>query len=255
MKAKVADIVSAVERLAPPEGAESYDNIGLLVGDAGAEVCRVLVALDVTMAVIEEAAEKQAQLIITHHPVIFSPMRAIRTDQPQGMRIAALLQKGIHVAAAHTNLDAASGGVPDALAQALGLCDCARHGFLLIGAFEKPMTLPAVCRLAAARLEGPMAPYAVGDAGRPVQRVALAVGQAEESALEEARALGADVLIAGDVKHHQLIDAGLCGLPVVVLGHGASELPVVELLSRGLQKALDALQYEVEVMRSTCRLL
>lgn len=114
------DLMDLMEEIAPRHLAESWDNPGLLVGSPRARVARVLVCLDVSDAVIEQAAACGAQLIIAHHPLIFQPLKAIRTEEPAGRRIAALLAHGIAVFAAHTNLDIAAGGVNDVLAHLVG---------------------------------------------------------------------------------------------------------------------------------------
>lgn len=122
--ARVKDIAEVMDRWCPPEWAESWDNVGLLVGDPAAEVKRVLVTLDVTPAAAFEAAQKGAQMIVSHHPLIFKPLKSLRADRA-GQGIAwRLARDGIAAFAAHTNLDVAPGGVNDALAAALELQDC-----------------------------------------------------------------------------------------------------------------------------------
>ena len=114
---KINDIVAYTQSIAPYESAESWDNVGLLAGSPDEEVSRVLLALDITADVIEEALEKGASMIISHHPVIFEPLRALSPDEP-----AYLLAKyGIAALCLHTNLDRAEQGVNTALGAALGL--------------------------------------------------------------------------------------------------------------------------------------
>lgn len=125
MAVPVGTIVRWMERWAPPAMAEPDDKIGLQVGSMNAPVSNVLVALDVTEAVVEEAVRTGAELIVAHHPVIFRPLQALRTDRPEGNLIGALLRNGMSVYVAHTNLDVAPGGVNDMLAGALGLEACA----------------------------------------------------------------------------------------------------------------------------------
>lgn len=124
MGIKVKDVVRWMDDWAPPALAEPDDPIGLQIGAMSAPVTRIAVALDVTEDVVDEAVEKGAQLIIAHHPIIFRPLRTLRTDRPEGRVISKLLKHGISVFAAHTNLDTASGGVNDLLAEALGLQGC-----------------------------------------------------------------------------------------------------------------------------------
>lgn len=121
MSIRVRDVVHWMEEWAPPALAEPDDKIGLQIGSMSSEVTRIAVALDVTEAVVHEAVERGAELIVAHHPIIFRPLAAIRTDRPDGELIRTLLTRGISVFAAHTNLDVAVGGVNDLLAEALGL--------------------------------------------------------------------------------------------------------------------------------------
>ena len=119
----VGDILEVVGRLAPWSLAESWDNVGLLVGEGEAEVRRLLVALDVTEAVCDEAAEVGAEMILTHHPLVFRPLERVTGETPTGRLVLRLAREGRALAAAHTNLDAAEGGLADLLARALGLVD------------------------------------------------------------------------------------------------------------------------------------
>jgi len=118
---KVADIVRAVEELAPPALAADWDNVGLLVGDPGANVKRVMVCVDATEAVLAEAVRTRAQMIVAHHPVIFRPVRHVTPEQTPVAYGA--VRHGVAIYAAHTNLDVAAGGTNDVLADVLGLVD------------------------------------------------------------------------------------------------------------------------------------
>lgn len=140
MSVAASVIIHAMEQLAPRYLAESWDNIGLLVGHPDQQVDRVLVALDVTVEVAEAAAQQGCQLIICHHPPLFKPLKAIRTDGPQGAMLSLLLRNDIAVYAAHTNLDIAPGGVNDALAVRLGL----RHTQPLQVTYEEKLLKLAV---------------------------------------------------------------------------------------------------------------
>ncbi|AZR73123.1 Nif3-like dinuclear metal center hexameric protein [Anoxybacter fermentans] len=123
MAEKVQRIVDIINRIAPPHLAESWDNVGLLVGDYSAEVDKVMVTLDVTEEVLDNAIEQDVKLIIAHHPMIFSEIKSIRADQPIGRLIIKAIQNGVNIFAAHTNLDIASGGINDLLAEKLELVE------------------------------------------------------------------------------------------------------------------------------------
>lgn len=123
MSVKCQVIIDAMEKLAPKTLAEDWDNVGLLIGSPAQTVHNVVITLDVTQDVVEQAIKDEADLIITHHPVIFKSISSIRTDLPHGKILSALLKANIAVYAAHTNLDIASGGVNDVLADRFQLCD------------------------------------------------------------------------------------------------------------------------------------
>ncbi|MHB8781590.1 MAG: Nif3-like dinuclear metal center hexameric protein [Candidatus Geothermincolia bacterium] len=121
--ARAADIIKAIRELAPEELAEPWDSSGLQVGDPGITVERMLLALDVTHAVLDEAASLGARLLLAHHPVIMKPLTRVSADDPQGSLVLRAAREGIVIYAAHTNLDAAPGGVNDVLAEIVGLRD------------------------------------------------------------------------------------------------------------------------------------
>lgn len=123
MAEKVQRIINILNQIAPPRLAEKWDNVGLIIGDYSAEVDKVMVALDVTEAVLDEAILQGVQLIIAHHPMIFSELKTIRADQPVGRLILKAIQNGVNIFAAHTNLDIADGGINDLLAKRLGLSE------------------------------------------------------------------------------------------------------------------------------------
>lgn len=121
MTPSVAAVIAALHTIAPPSLAESWDNVGLLVGDPAAPCPRALVALDVDEALVRRAARLGARLIISHHPPIFSPIHKLTADTPSGRLLLRAAQNGIALAAAHTNYDVAPGGVSDVLAELLDL--------------------------------------------------------------------------------------------------------------------------------------
>lgn len=121
MAVRLKDVVAVMERLAPPKLAEDWDNSGWQVGDPDAVVQKVLLALDVTPAVVEEAEQNNVQLVISHHPVLLKGIKSVRRDEPAGGLLFRLVRAGISVYSAHTTLDSAAGGVNDALARALDL--------------------------------------------------------------------------------------------------------------------------------------
>jgi dinuclear metal center YbgI/SA1388 family protein len=121
--AKLSDILGIINKIAPTSLAESWDNVGLQVGDPTAEITRVLVALDATQRVVEEAVASGCQLLVTHHPLIFKPQKNISTATPQGKLIHAAIRSGLAIVSMHTNYDIAEGGLNDLLTEQLKLSD------------------------------------------------------------------------------------------------------------------------------------
>ena len=252
MSVTVRQILGLLQAAAPQELALSWDNVGLLV-DAGKPVDGVLTALDITPAVVREAVENDCQLIVSHHPVIFQPIKSLAADDVPAL----LMKNGISAICMHTNLDAAPGGVNDTLCEILGIAAEGRESFAegcgRVGSIE-PITVPQLARKAqqelAARCNAPDAGPAVqvkfADTGKPVQRLAVISG-AGGSLFEEALAMGADCLLTGEANHHHACDAKRLGLSLIAAGHYATEFPVTAAVAEKLRAALPG----VEVLVST----
>lgn len=241
----VNDILQFLETLAPPELKMEWDNVGLLCGDRAAEVTRVLVALDPFEHVCREAAQRGAQLLVTHHPLIFRPLKSVTQDSAVGRSILLLSRHGISAVNAHTNLDIACGGVNDVLARALGLCDIRPIGSenLLRAGVCAPQTLPEFLAQVKSALGCPGLRYV--DAGKPVRRVAVGGGSCADE-MDEALRAGCDTFVTADVKYNQFWDAQALGLNLIDAGHFATENPVVAALAEQL-----AAQFpEIAVMQS-----
>lgn len=233
MTVTVQQVLDELRRFAPPELAQDWDNVGLLV-DAGRPVTGVLTALDITAEVVQEAAALGCELIVAHHPVIFHPIKALAPgDVP-----ALLVQKGISAICMHTNLDAAEGGVNDTLAAILGMRDTRSFadGCGRIGTVDETSAaaLAAFCQ----KTLGPGVHYV--EAGRPVRCLAEVSG-AGGSYWQEAMALGADCLVTGEAAHHNGIDARRCGFGLVVAGHWGTEHPIAAVLKDRLARAFPGL--------------
>ena len=233
MTVTVQQVLDELRRFAPPELAQDWDNVGLLV-DAGRPVTGVLTALDITAEVVQEAAALGCELIVAHHPVIFHPIKALAPgDVP-----ALLDEKGISAICMHTNLDAAEGGVNDTLAAILGMRDTRSFadGCGRIGTVDETSAaaLAAFCQ----KTLGPGVHYV--EAGRPVRCLAEVSG-AGGSYWQEAMALGADCLVTGEAAHHNGIDAKRCGFGLVVAGHWGTEHPIAVVLKDRLARAFPGL--------------
>ena len=246
----VQQLYETMQRIAPMQLAESWDNPGLLV-NCGGEVTRVLVTLDITPEVVAEAATKHCEAIVSHHPVIFDPLKKIG---PQDVAFQ-LVRAGISAICMHTNLDAAEGGVNEVLAGIFGMKDlevfaegCGRVGEIEEITVQKlaekaQIELAARCNLPE---YGPAVQVKFADAGRPVRRLAVISG-AGGSMFEDAIAVGADCLLTGEANHHHAIDAKRLGLSLIAAGHYATEFPVTAAVAAKLRTALPG----VEVLVST----
>ena len=229
----VSEVEAALYELAPRELAQSWDNVGLLVGDPTSQVSSVLVALDVTQEVAEEAAKRGCGLIVAHHPLMncaWSPVQSVRTDRTQGKLITTLIQNGISAICMHTNLDSASGGVNDALAAALGLKDIAplsEDGIGRIGTLEPEMPLEKFAALVKEQLQAGGVRYA--DGGRNVRRVAVGGGACGEYGTLAA-SLGCDTFVTADLKYHDFQNAPGMGLNLLDAGHFPTENVVCAVL-------------------------
>jgi dinuclear metal center YbgI/SA1388 family protein len=230
----VREIEASLFQLAPREGAMDWDNVGQLLGDPEQEVSRVLVALDITEEVADEAIEKGCQLIVAHHPVMnckWLPVQTVRSDTPQGHLLLKLLRGGVSAICMHTNLDVAAGGVNDCLAAALGLENVlplwdpeglCRQGFL-----QGEMPLQDFVSLVSNSLHCNGIRYA--DAGKPVHHVAVgggACGEYEDAAIYA----GCDTFVTSDLSYHTFLDAKGKGINLIDAGHFPTEDPVCEKL-------------------------
>ena len=228
MSCCVKDIVENLTALAPVDTAEEWDNCGLLVGDADATVDTVLVALDITPSVVDQAIKIGAQLIVSHHPVIFAPMRTF-SAQSVPYRLAV---NGISACCLHTCLDKAIGGVNDALAARLSLhgVTVAEDGYTRIGKLNEPMKTDAFIDL----VENSLQTKARFHGTRIVSTVAVVGGSGGDFIGD---LLGcADAIVTGEIKHHEWLAVQDSDCVVVEAGHFSTEHPVVEYLVTRLEQ-------------------
>lgn len=221
------DVLKAMETYAPVELAEDWDNVGLLVENRG-ELTGILTALDIDEDVIREAQALNCNLIVTHHPVIFDPLKRMEAD---GL-VFRLIENGMGAVCMHTNLDAAPIGVNEVLARLLNIEN--RQAFIPCGRIgDVPETSAAELAQKCTINLGAAVKYV--DGGKPIRRVAVISG-AGGSLMEEALKAGADALVTGEGSHHVALDAKLAGLTLIVAGHYATEYPIVPILARYLGK-------------------
>lgn len=246
---RICDIYNVIDQAAPFESALSFDNSGLLVGDPAAEVARALIALDITPAVVEEAASINAGLIISHHPVIFTPLKSLNSRAAPYL----LAQKGIGALCCHTNLDISPVcGVNVALANRLGLKairqedvfgeDC----ILFSGEAEGSPSPLEFARLVRERLGAGAVNLIPGE--RAVKKVFLCSG-AGGGFVQFAACRGADAYITGEMKHHEMLEAASTGLTCIAAGHYETEAVFAEFLAAYLKKRLPGAAFLVSKTR------
>jgi len=243
----VKEIERLVGEIAPYELAEEWDNVGLLLGRADGKVTRVLIALDLTEGVIAEAKALHAEMIVTHHPIMFSPRKRVTDQDREGRLMLEMIENGMAHAAAHTNLDSAPGGVNDTLMTLMGAKNVRGEGFIRVGELEAGTTFGSLCERAQKKLHTVVRAY--GAENTQITMLGCCSG-AGSSELYEAKALGADCFITGEVKHDRALDAMDMGLCVIEAGHFETENPACEVLATALQNACDRLKYNVTVFCS-----
>ena len=225
---KIKDIYDFLCNIAPLELQCSFDNAGFQTGRGDREVKKALLSLDVTDWVIDEAKEKQAELIVSHHPLLFTPLKKFTDESRDGEKLLRLAENGIAVISMHTNLDIAWGGVNDALAQRLELVDpgpLCENGLGRVGEYPESVALADYVRFVCHALGCNGLRYA--DAGKPVRRVAVgggACGEFEEDAIRA----GCDTFVTADLSYHQFLDAAGKGINLIDAGHFPTEDPVCE---------------------------
>lgn len=253
MTLTLRDVVDVLDRLYPPHSAQSWDQVGLVTGDPDQPVERILLALDPTLGVIEEARELQADLLVTHHPLLLRGVHSVATTSAKGASVTGLIVGDIALYVAHTNADVAAAGVCEALAAAAGITESeplaivedqplGRVGRLAsptsLGAFASALYAVLPASAGGLRVSGP--PEAV------VEKVAV-LGGAGDDQFAAVRASGADVYVTADLRHHPALEAreeARGGPPYLVdAGHWSSEavwLPTVrEALAAELRVDID----------------
>lgn len=242
---KLEDFCSLMESIAPRSLALDWDNVGLLIEPDHKEIKKVLLALDCTAETATEAAAAGADLLLTHHPQFFHGVKRIAYSDPETAAPAILLRHGIGLFSAHTNLDAAPGGVNDVLCELFSLKEVTSFtadGIGRTGVFEKPKTLQELV-LDCKRLLN-CTPSYTGDSQKTVQRVCI-VGGGGGDFVKEASAAGADAYITGEASHHKALEAGALGLGMILCGHYETEAVVLNSLKNHLQKASNDVQYNI----------
>ena len=259
----LGEVLEVVERLYPPSTAQSWDRVGLVTGDLRQPVRRVHLAVDPTIAVIEEARSLGADLLLTHHPLLLRGVHSVATTSAKGASVTHLVVGDVALYVAHTNADVAADGVCEALAEACGLAatraltESEGQPMGRVGDLAEPLALRAFVERLATRL--PEAAGGIRVAGPPdavVRRVAV-LGGAGDDLFDAVRASGADVYVTADLRHHPALEAreeARGGTPYLVdAGHWASEQVWLARAERALLAALRDRATRVETHISTVR--
>lgn len=231
--ATVKDVYNFINSFAPFNTAEEWDNSGLLVGDENAEVVKIIFALDCTNDVINQAVKAGANLIITHHPVIFKPVSTVMQDS----LVYKLIKNNISIICAHTNYDKAQGGVNDILCKIVGF-DCfekVQDTCLNIGMYDKEIAFEDFVNTVKSKLN---AQIRHNNIDKSVKKVAVCSGSGSDY-LSLAKELNCDVLLTGDGSHHDFLDANEMGVALVCAGHFETENISIEPLMNKLENKFD----------------
>ena len=251
----VKDILQYVETLAPKSLKMEWDNVGLLCGSSAAAVTKVLVALDPFEHVCKEAADWGAELIVTHHPIIFRPLTGITDETSVGRGIMTLCRHGISAINAHTNLDCAVGGVNDVLAEKLGLENIrpipygdGSSALLRCGSVKEQSMAAFLAHVTGALGCGGLR-YV--DSGKPVDKVAVGGGSCADD-MPDVLAAGCDTFVTADVKYNQFWDAHDLGLNLIDAGHFCTENPVVSVLAGKIAAKFPEIQVKISETHADC---
>lgn len=246
----VQQVFDFVNAYAPFDTQVEYDNSGLLVGDPAQEVHAIQMALDVTDHVIDEAIANGANLIVTHHPLMFSPIKRLVETDHQSAMLGRLIRAGISLISAHTNLDQAANGCNDVLAERIGLTDIIGEGFVRVGNLPQPMTAQDF----AAQISHALGDVVrvMGDPAACITRVGVCSGAGADE-WPTAAQMGANAFVSGEVKHHLALEAAAHGIVLFEAGHRATEEPAIFALGSALQNSPLVVQYKVRVFMSSIK--
>ena len=270
----LSDIIQILDNLAPPSLAEEWDNCGLQLGDPSWSVAKIWVALDPTLRVVEAACDQKVDLLITHHPLIFKPLKALEFHTPLGAVLNLATRSNLAIFSAHTNLDSATGGLNDMLARRIGLKDLEplvagkevqgnphnndplnspedRPGIGRVGYLGAAIDLKSFAGLIKKQMGLKRIKFA-GDPHLEIKKVAVCTGSGS-SLLETFFASGAQVYISGDMRYHDARDVEAAHLGVIDIGHFSSECFIAEELAArlgtifvetGMEVTVDACELE-----------
>lgn len=261
MSLKVSDVIKIVEEFAPIKFQEEYDNVGLMVGASNLNVTKILVALDCTLEVIDEAIENNCNLILTHHPLIFNAPKSITMETLIGRKIIKLIKNNISVYSAHTNLDSVKGGLNDIVMEMLGInnystIDEAHNraeddnmtGIGRIADLESEITLSELCFKVKKTFNIGYLSFS-GEESMIIKKVAVINGSGKEY-FQKAKKLGANCIITGDTSYHYVSEMLEENIAVIDAGHFGSEWNAFKNATKMLDNCLQSSGYKNAVILS-----
>lgn len=258
MSLKVSDLVGIMEEYAPPHLKESYDNVGLMIGDLESSVTSILVALDCTLEVINEAKNRGCNMIVTHHPLFFIRPYSITKDSLLGTKVMELIKSGINVYSSHTNLDVVEGGLNDIAAELLGFKEWeviepltvsgggekAGVGRLIV--LSEALPLVDLCSRVKKSLGISNLRYA-GKDSMFVKKIAVINGSGKDY-FDASKRKGADCIITGDTSYHYVSDFVEQGIAIIDAGHFETEWPAMKVAAKALKAKISLLGYDNSVL-------
>lgn len=240
---KISEVIKITDEICPPDLAEEWDNCGWQIKCGDGDVTGVLTAIEVTGAVIDEAVKRGANLIITHHPMIFQGIKSVDVNTVLGNYIIRLINNGISVYSCHTDFDKVEGGNNDYIGEALELIDvrCLDDGFTRVGNIKGDMTASEFAAFVCRKLNlSERSVRICGDPGKRVKKAGWCSGAGADFA-ETAAAAGCDVFVTGDVKYHEAREVAEAGRIVVIdAGHFGTEVSFGENMAVKLSERLGA---------------
>lgn len=257
----IAEVVRKIEAIAPAALAESWDPVGLQTGSLETEITAALLCLDITSSAIARAKAARAELIITHHPLIFVPVKTVRADIPEQQLLYDLIRHKIAVFSAHTNLDAAPGGVADSLALALDLetdkwqtvfpqnieiAGFADAGHGRYADLYQPIKLSEIRQIVVEKLGSPGCRINT-DSNPMVSRVAVFPGSFSEEWISDLDLLDIDTVITGEAKHNVALALANRGIALIDAGHDVTERVVLKPLAERLKNDFPQMSFTVDI--------
>ncbi len=249
---KLSAVLEYLETIAPLATAEDWDNVGLLWGDRESDVNKIVTCLTLTPDVAEEAIDAGAQLVVTHHPILFKAVQRLTADTTEGAMLWRLARAGIVIYSPHTAWDNAPDGINQLLARSLGLADIqplrpftlgedasSSTGAGRWGHLPAPLTLDALAQRTAQTLDTTGVEF-VGAPETTIAVLGIACGSAAEF-WKDARRCGCDALLTGETRFHGALEVRVAGFPLLLAGHYATERLGMEHLARLLSAAFPAL--------------